>query len=190
MNVKLLALVATGLLLAGCATTETEDLAETPIAPMLTEMQEEVEATTDSDPGYATPEEMEEAEEPAAEAEPETKTEATADTATETEPEPTTEPDVEETPEAAASETPEPEPTASGYTMQMIAANNTVSKCWAVIDGMAYDLTNWISSHPGGSSAIANLCGKDGTSRFLSQHGGQASPDRALDGYLLGPITG
>lgn len=189
MKAKLLALAATGLLLAGCAATEAEDLAETPVAPMLTEMPEEVEASADSDPGYSTPEEMEEAEESTAEAEPETTTAATADTATETEPEPepTTEPSVEEAPEPVASETAEPEPT--GFTMQMIAANNTASKCWVAIDGMAYDLTDWISSHPGGSSAISSLCGKDGTSRFLSQHGGQANPDRTLDGYLLGPIT-
>jgi len=188
MNVRLLALAAAGLLLAGCAATDTEDPAETPIAPMLTEMQEEVEATTDSDPGYATPEEMEEAEEPAEDEGPEPTAAVASEPAPESDVTPTTEPGVEETPGPAASETAEPEPT--GYTMQMISANNTASKCWVAIDGMAYDLTGWISSHPGGSSAIANLCGKDGTSRFSSQHGGQANPDRTLDGYLLGPING
>ena len=85
-------------------------------------------------------------------------------------------------------ETPAAEP--AGFTMAMISENNTASKCWVAIDGMAYDLTDWITSHPGGQGAITGLCGKDGTAMFLSRHGGQANPDRTLDMYVLGPITG
>ena len=86
-----------------------------------------------------------------------------------------------------------PTPTASatpaGYTMDQVKANNTSSKCWSVIDSKVYDLTNWISSHPGGAGAITSLCGTDGTSSFKGQHGGAGQPASRLAGYLLGPLA-
>ena len=45
---------------------------------------------------------------------------------------------------------PEPEPVESKYSMANIAKNNSTSSCWAAISGKAYDLTAWISEHPGG----------------------------------------
>lgn len=86
-----------------------------------------------------------------------------------------------------------PSPTASatpaGYTMDQVKANNSSSKCWSVIDSKVYDLTNWISSHPGGAAAISSLCGTDGTNAFKSQHGSQGQPASRLAGYLLGPLA-
>ena len=94
---------------------------------------------------------------------------------------------------AAPTTTPTPTPTASatpaGYTMDQVKANNTATKCWSVIDSKVYDLTTWISSHPGGSGAITSLCGIDGTSAFKGQHGGQGQPASRLAGYLLGPLA-
>jgi cytochrome b involved in lipid metabolism len=86
-----------------------------------------------------------------------------------------------------------PTPTASatpaGFTMDQVKANNSSSKCWTVIDSKVYDLTNWISSHPGGAGAITSLCGTDGTSSFKGQHGGAGQPASRLAGYLLGPLA-
>jgi cytochrome b involved in lipid metabolism len=81
------------------------------------------------------------------------------------------------------------EPVASGNTMERVKANNTASSCWTVISGNVYDLTKWISSHPGGSGAIRALCGTDGTSEFNSQHRGEGTPTARLAGYLLGPLA-
>ncbi len=92
------------------------------------------------------------------------------------------------TPAATASPTPEVT-TASVYTMAKVKENNSASSCWSVINGKVYDLTKWIYSHPGGSSAIKGLCGIDGTSSFTAQHRGQGSPASTLAGYLLGPLT-
>lgn len=200
MKAKLLALAATALLLAGCASTEPADLQTEDQATS----QVEVQGDQSTAPDYSTPEEMEDAEvESSSEAKDdedervEDESDNDSDSSNSTNRsqasatatgEPTPEPTTEQTPEPTASETAEPEPT--GFTMAMIAANNSASKCWVAIDGMAYDLTDWISQHRGGRAAIISLCGTDGTNSFLSQHGGQANPDRTLDRYLLGPITG
>ena len=81
------------------------------------------------------------------------------------------------------------EPVASGNTMERVKANNTASSCWTVISGNVYDLTKWISSHPGGSGAIRALCGTDGTAEFNSQHRGEGTPTARLAGYLLGSLA-
>ena len=85
--------------------------------------------------------------------------------------------------------TPTPTPTVAGYTMTQVKANNTAKSCWTVVDDYVYNLTSWINSHPGGSSAILFLCGTDGTSAFKSQHANQSKPAIRLDGYKLGPLN-
>src|SRR6185503_18872617 len=59
------------------------------------------------------------------------------------------------------------------YTLATVATHNSQSSCWTTISGKVYDLTTWIGQHPGGEQAIISICGKDGTSAFLGQHGGQ-----------------
>jgi hypothetical protein len=90
------------------------------------------------------------------------------------------------TPTAVA---PTPTPTQAGYTMADVKKANTRAKCWSAIDGNVYDLTAWISSHPGGAGAITFLCGTDGSNAFKAQHEGQRSPTNRLAQYLLGPLT-
>ncbi len=105
-------------------------------------------------------------------------------------PAPTPTPAVSAKPSPAATASPTPEvTTASAYTMAKVQENNSATSCWSVINGKVYDLTKWINSHPGGSSAIKGLCGIDGTSSFTAQHRGQGSPASTLAGYLLGPLT-
>lgn len=102
-----------------------------------------------------------------------------------------------QTPTTTTTATPSPSPTASeapaepevvGYTLAQVAQKNTAAECWVAIDGGVYDLTMWIRSHPGGSGAITQLCGTDGTQQFLGMHGGQARPASVLDGYFIGPL--
>jgi cytochrome b involved in lipid metabolism len=92
-------------------------------------------------------------------------------------------------PSKSAEPTKSAAPASTGYTMERVKANGTTSMCWAVISGNVYDLTKWIGSHPGGSGAIASLCGTDGTSEFLAMHRGQNKPEARLAGYLLGPLA-
>ena len=94
-------------------------------------------------------------------------------------------------PTATPSTTPSvtPSPTQAGYTMADVKKANTRAKCWSAIDGNVYDLTAWISAHPGGASAITFLCGIDGSNAFKAQHENQARPAMNLTKYLLGPLT-
>ena len=90
------------------------------------------------------------------------------------------------------SPTASPTPTISkapALTMKDVAANNTAKSCWSAIDGNVYDLTRWINSHPGGSSAITFLCGTDGSKAFAAQHAGEGKPTSRLAGFLLGPLS-
>jgi hypothetical protein len=76
-----------------------------------------------------------------------------------------------------------------GYTMAQVKANNTAKSCWTAIDGFVYDLTKWISAHPGGSGAILFLCGTDGSNAYKAQHEQQARPAVRLESYKLGPLN-
>ena len=92
-------------------------------------------------------------------------------------------------PTPTQSASPTPAATTAGYTMAQVSANNTSASCWSVVSNNVYDLTKWISSHPGGTSAITSLCGRDGTASFNAQHRGSGTPQRTLAGYLLGPLS-
>lgn len=86
--------------------------------------------------------------------------------------------------------TPSTSPTvATSYTMAQVATHNSRTSCYTAISGSVYDLTTWISQHPGGQFAILGLCGKDGTSSFNDQHGGQARPESELASFKIGTLV-
>ena len=146
------------------------------------------EGTEDSDEDRNDEDESERESEAESEAESEDEPRETQDTEPTQDPEPSQEPTQEQSPE------PEPSPTAEetfqGYTLAEVSERNSAVECWVAIDGGVYDLTDWIRSHPGGSGAILSLCGTDGTASFSSRHGGQARPASTLDGYYLAPLIG
>lgn len=74
-------------------------------------------------------------------------------------------------------------------TVAEVAKHNSAKDCWSVVNGNVYDLTSYISSHPGGSGAIQSLCGKDGTQAFANQHGSAGRPNSTLAAFLLGPLA-
>ncbi len=91
-------------------------------------------------------------------------------------------------PEATAEEAPAVTTDTSVLSVENVALNDSEASCWTIVGGNVYDLTDWISSHPGGASRILGLCGIDGTSQFEGQHGGSSSVEGTLESYLLGPI--
>jgi cytochrome b involved in lipid metabolism/uncharacterized membrane protein len=91
-------------------------------------------------------------------------------------------------PKPTKTTTPKPKPVFEGYTKTDVAKHATESDCWSVVNGVVYDLTSYVSSHPGGSSAISNICGKDGSSSFTNQHNTQSKPNSVLSGFLLGAV--
>lgn len=73
-------------------------------------------------------------------------------------------------------------------TMTEVAAHGTPEDCWSVVNGNVYNLTAWISQHPGGPQVIEGMCGIDATQAFTDMHGGQAEPEQVLAGYEVGPL--
>lgn len=84
--------------------------------------------------------------------------------------------------------TPETAPENAVLTLELVATHASADSCWSVVDNTVYDLTEWIDQHPGGSSRILGLCGRDATADFTAQHGGEGSPQATLERYALGEI--
>lgn len=79
-------------------------------------------------------------------------------------------------------------PATPAFTLAEVATHNTAASCYSVVSGFVYDLTSYVSAHPGGSIILA-ICGKDGTSAFTAQHGGQANPANALASLKIGTFV-
>ena len=73
-------------------------------------------------------------------------------------------------------------------TLTEVKKHDSATSCWSVVSGNVYDLTKWITKHPGGASAIRGLCGVDGTSAFERKHAGSSGPEDELANYLLGKL--
>jgi len=56
--------------------------------------------------------------------------------------------------------------------------HNSASDCWLAIEGKVYDVTSFITSHPGGI-AITLGCGKDATTLFRLRPNGTSHSQRA-----------
>jgi len=187
---KLLGLLLVAGLLTGCAAVDTSD-------PIETTQSQPVEVATES-PSEVTEESeaelnAEEADTSMLETETEPKESAPATTQS-VQPSATKAPPATQKAEPVETQAPEqtpapePEPVESKYSMANIAKNDSTSSCWAAISGKAYDLTAWISRHPGGAGAIMSICGTDATSVFQGRHGGQSGPASSLSAYLLGDV--
>lgn len=80
-------------------------------------------------------------------------------------------------------------------TMDEVGAHHTATDCWLVIAGTVYDVTDAISSHPGGSGPIVNYCGQDATTAFSTKDKVPGSDHstaawQMLAGYEIGALGG
>jgi outer membrane biosynthesis protein TonB len=128
---------------------------------------------------------------------PKTETPTTATPSPEPKPKPVPEPTPTPTPTPTPvpsptptpTPTPEPTPAPSGYTTAQVAAHNSKTDCWSSVNGSFYDLTSWVNRHPGGSSVIANMCGRDASADYNSAHGKTSKPASSLALFKLGKLT-
>lgn len=89
---------------------------------------------------------------------------------------------------AQASPTPTAKSGAKTISMAIVRQHSTPTSCWTVINGNVYNLTKWISRHPGGSSVIKATCGRDASSSFNNQHSGQPRPEQQLASFKIGVL--
>jgi len=61
-------------------------------------------------------------------------------------------------------------PGQKAYTMGEVAKHTTKGDCWVVLNGKVLNVTNFLSSHPGGELAILTFAGKDATAEFDMIH--------------------
>jgi cytochrome b involved in lipid metabolism len=72
----------------------------------------------------------------------------------------------------------------AGYSMDEVAKHNTKSDCWVVVNGEVLNVTNFLSSHPGGELAIVTFAGKDATEEFNMIHPPDVIPKYAPDAII------
>ncbi|KAJ6783261.1 hypothetical protein PWT90_09772 [Aphanocladium album] len=51
-----------------------------------------------------------------------------------------------------------------------VARHNTADSCWVILYGKVYDVTSFLSEHPGGSKIILSLAGQDATEDYDPVH--------------------
>lgn len=70
-----------------------------------------------------------------------------------------------------------------------VARHNSPQDCWTIIGTGVYDVTSFVSRHPGGSSAIREMCGKNASEDYLSEHSGQREPEEWLASFKIGNLS-
>ncbi|MCH1882216.1 cytochrome b5 domain-containing protein [Agrococcus sp. ARC_14] len=70
-----------------------------------------------------------------------------------------------------------------------VAQHDDSASCWVAIEGTVYDVTAWITQHPGGPDRILGICGTNATDAFGAQHEGQALPTEQLTQFAIGTLA-
>ena len=76
--------------------------------------------------------------------------------------------------------------------MDELAKHNSSSSCWLLISGKIYDVTTFLTQHPGGAREILKNCGTDATVAFDTRGGTgahSASAFAMLNLYYIGDLN-
>ncbi|KAJ4250907.1 hypothetical protein NW762_011557 [Fusarium torreyae] len=68
-----------------------------------------------------------------------------------------------------------------------VQKHTSADDCWVVINGLVYDMTDFLQLHPGGANAILAKAGRDVSRLFTSLHAPTAL-DTLPSEYCLGPV--
>jgi len=72
------------------------------------------------------------------------------------------------------------------FSLDEVAKHNEEGDVWIVIKNKVYDVTKWISRHPGGAMLILNLAGQDCTDEFKTFH---YEPNyKLLKAFVIGEV--
>ena len=73
------------------------------------------------------------------------------------------------------------------YTLEDVSVHNTKDDCWIIINDGVYDVTEFLSIHPGGKSIVISVAGKDATEYFHELHRPDILEEVGND-YLIGHV--
>eukprot|EP00029_Vermamoeba_vermiformis_P006898 TRINITY_DN2830_c0_g1_i1.p2 TRINITY_DN2830_c0_g1~~TRINITY_DN2830_c0_g1_i1.p2 ORF type:complete len:133 (-),score=30.17 TRINITY_DN2830_c0_g1_i1:34-432(-) len=80
-----------------------------------------------------------------------------------------------------------PAVTGKKYTRKEVAEHNSAEDCWLIIKNKVYDVTTYISHHPGGDKIFVNA-GNDNTDGFYGeQH--PATVEDMVSQYYIGDLA-
>ncbi|RHZ56470.1 hypothetical protein CDV55_103624 [Aspergillus turcosus] len=70
-----------------------------------------------------------------------------------------------------------------------VAKHNTPDSCWVILYGKVYDVTDFLSEHPGGAKIILKLAGKDATEEYDPIHPPGILEENLKPEALLGTVN-
>jgi cytochrome b involved in lipid metabolism len=76
--------------------------------------------------------------------------------------------------------------------MKEIAKHNTTGDCWLLINNKIYNVSSYLSAHPGGASTISPYCGKEASSAFATKDKNKphsTSANNLLSNYYIGDLN-
>ncbi|MBE0485415.1 cytochrome b5-like heme/steroid binding domain-containing protein [Marinobacter sp.] len=79
------------------------------------------------------------------------------------------------------------------YRLGQVAEHNHAGSCWKAIDGVVYDLTEYLPNHPTEEEVFTRWCGQEATSAWLDKGNGRPHSPRAaarLEDYRIGVLEG
>lgn len=74
-----------------------------------------------------------------------------------------------------------------------LAEHNTADRCWKEINGLVYDVTDFVDRHPTPESVITEWCGRPSTEGWVDKGDGRphsAGAEAMLADYLIGYLEG
>ncbi|CBY24561.1 unnamed protein product [Oikopleura dioica] len=73
------------------------------------------------------------------------------------------------------------------FSLEEVGKHNTGKDCWMIIHNKVYDVTKFLSEHPGGEEILLECAGVDATEGF-EDVGHSADARELLTDYLLGDL--
>lgn len=102
------------------------------------------------------------------------------------------------TPSPGVTPTNSPAGSAAGLTGEItlsaaeIAKHNSYNNCWLIINNKIYNVTSFLSLHPGGAGTMTPYCGQEATNAFNTKDKGQPHSSSAvalLANYYIGDLN-
>lgn len=80
-------------------------------------------------------------------------------------------------------------PSVKTFSWTDVAKHNTAEDCWVSYRGKVYDVTAWVSKHPGGKEVLQLTAGRDVSISFESYHPFSKKAHDVLAKYEIGIVT-